>query len=243
MSDWPFAPPLSPMKAVVREKIPVGDWAYEPKWDGFRMIAWSRPDVRLDSRTGRPLLRYLPELTPALERASRGHGGRRRDRGGDRRPGQLRRSGNRIHPAASRVAMLAEQTPAALVVSTCSPPTARTPARSPSRERRGGSRARGWSGRAVERQPAHHRPRGGASLVRRIRGGRLRRAGAKRLDQRYVEEKREMVKMKHRRTVDVVIGGYREHKDGDSVGSLLLGMYAPNGQLHFVGHTSGFYEK
>ncbi len=92
MSDWPFSPPLSPMKAVVRDEIPVGDWAYEPKWDGFRMIAWSGPDVRLDSRSGRPLLRYLPELTPALEGFQR-DGGRRRDRGGDRRPGQLRRFG------------------------------------------------------------------------------------------------------------------------------------------------------
>ena len=50
MSDWPFSPPLSPMKAQVREQIPLGDWAYEPKWDGFRMIAWSGPEIRLDSR-------------------------------------------------------------------------------------------------------------------------------------------------------------------------------------------------
>ena len=244
MSDWPFSPPLSPMKAQVREQIPVGDWAYEPKWDGFRMLAWSGPEVRLDSRNGRPLLRYLPELTPALERLPAGTvvDGEVVVVIDDRV--SFDALGNRIHPAASRVAMLAEQTPAALVAFDLLAHEGDDLRQQPFSERR--RRLEGlvaglglpWNLSPLTTDPdeagrwfVEYESAGCDGLV------------CKRLDQRYVEEKREMVKVKHRRTVDVVIGGYREHKDGGKVGSLLLGMYAPNGQLHFVGHTSGFSEK
>ena len=152
--------------------------------------------------------------------------------------------GNRIHPAASRVAMLAEETPAALVAFDLLAQDGDDLRQQPFSERR--RRLEGlvaglgapWNLSPLTTDPdeagrwfVEYESAGCDGLV------------CKRLDQRYVEEKREMVKVKHRRTVDVVIGGYREHKDGGKVGSLLLGMYAPNGQLHFVGHTSGFSDK
>ena len=114
MSIWPFAPPLTPMEAKVRVGLPEGEWAYEPKWDGFRAVAWS-DDIRLDSRNHKPLLRYFPELTESLISLP----------GGTVVDGEVvvvtedrldfDALQNRLHPAASRTAMLAETTPARLV--------------------------------------------------------------------------------------------------------------------------------
>ena len=118
MTGAPFDPPLAPMEARVRETLPVGDVAYEPKWDGFRALAWGAQDtggVRLDSRRTKPLLRYFPELRPLL-------GALPPDAVVDGEIVCVREGrtdfdalSQRIHPAASRVNLLAEQTPCELV--------------------------------------------------------------------------------------------------------------------------------
>lgn len=235
----PFKPPFTPMEAKVRDDLPEGEWAYEPKWDGFRAVAWSDP-IRLDSRNHKPLLRYFPELIPSLEALPPDTvvDGEVVLVSGDR----LNFDGlqNRLHPAESRVNMLAEETPADLVAFDLL-------------ALRGEDlRARPFSERRAlleELIPAlgekwHLTP----STTDRDQASRwfteFEAAGcdgivAKRLDGAYEEGKREMVKVKHRRTVDCVVGGYREHKDGGKIGSILLGLYDA-GELHFIGHCSGF---
>jgi ATP-dependent DNA ligase len=240
MTDLAFSPPLVPMEARVHDTLPEPPgWAYEPKWDGFRAIAWAGLD-RLDSRNQRPLLRYFPELAPALDELPAGavvdgevvvvvDGATDFD--------ALQQ---RIHPAVSRIRRLAAETPAELVAFDLLALDGRDLRRAPFRERRAGlvelcgalgatwhltpstadiDRARRWF---VEFESA-----GCDGIV------------AKGLDRPYAEGQRAMVKVKHGRTVDTVVGGYRLHKEGDRIGSLLLGLYTA-GELHFIGHCSGF---
>jgi ATP-dependent DNA ligase len=237
----PFDPPITPMEARVRETVPEGDWAYEPKWDGFRAVAWGG-DVRLDSRNHKPLLRYFPELEPALTalpEATVVDGevvvvtGNRLD---------FDALQNRIHPAASRIALLAGETPASLVAFDLLADRGTDLRPAPFRERRrrleallGGIAHPSWylTPSTTDRDVAlrwfdDFEAAGCDGLV------------AKALDGRYVEGKRAMAKIKHRRTVDCVVGGYRVHKDGDKIGSILLGLHDAGGRLHFIGHCSGF---
>lgn len=239
MPSWPFEPPLSPMEARVRDEIPSGSWAFEPKWDGFRAVSWSAP-IRLDSRNHKPLLRYFPELIASLEALPAGTvvDGEVVVVTGDRLDFDALQ--NRLHPAASRVARLATETPADLVAFDL------LALRSVDlREQPFGERRRALA----DLIPAlGHRWHLTPSTTDRDEAQRWFRefeaAGcdgivAKRLDGPYVEETREMVKVKHRRTVDCVVGGYRVHKDGHGIGSILLGLY-DRGELHFIGHCSGF---
>ena len=239
---WPFAPPRVPMEAKVSESLPVPPgWAYEPKWDGFRMLAWSGPDVRLDSRNGKPLLRYFPELIPAL-----------RDLPGGTivdgevvvvRDGQLDFDAlqNRIHPAESRVRMLAEETPALLVAFDLLAAQGTDVRGHPFRDRRRllVALAAGFA------SPWHLTPSTEDVEVGRRWFHEFESAGcdgivAKALDRPYLEGERAMIKVKHRRSVDAVVGGFRLHKDGGKIGSVLLGLYNSEGELHFIGHLSGF---
>jgi ATP-dependent DNA ligase len=236
----PFSPPITPMEAKVRDSLPDGAWAYEPKWDGFRAVAWSDP-IRLDSRNHRPLLRYFPELAPSLEALPPGSvvdGEVVVVDGEDRLDFDMLQ--NRIHPAASRVDRLAGETPARLVVfdllahdgvdlrtSPFSERRARLAALFPTLEGRWDLTPSTTDREVGERWFTEFEAAGCDGIV------------AKRLDGPYVEGKREMVKVKHRRTVDCVVGGYRLHKDGEGIGSILLGLYA-GPDLHFIGHCSGF---
>jgi ATP-dependent DNA ligase len=241
MSDWPFDPPITPMEARVRESWPEPpDWAYEPKWDGFRAVAWSEP-VRLDSRNQRPLLRYFPELASALEQLPKGTvvDGEVVVVRGDRLSFDALQ--NRLHPAASRVAMLAEETPAQLVAFDVLAIEGGDLRAAPFRERR--ERLEGLL--AGYGPPWNLTPSTTDIDVARRWFDEFEAAGcdgivAKRLDGGYVEGKRDMAKLKHRREVDCVVGGYRVHKDGDRIGSILLGLYDANQELHFIGHCSGF---
>ncbi len=239
MAGWPFDPPLTPMEAKVRNALPEGDWAYEPKWDGFRSVAWSG-DMRLESRNHKPLLRYFPELRPSLEGLPEGTvvDGEVVVVTDDRLDFDALQ--NRLHPAASRVEMLAEQTPAVLVAFDL-PAEAGSDLRNvpfTERRRRLESLIPGLGGfwnltpSTTDRDLA-------ARWFDEFEAAGCDGIVAKRLDGVYVEGKREMVKVKHRRSVDCVIGGYRVHKDGDKIGSILLGLY-DDGQLHFIGHCSGF---
>jgi ATP-dependent DNA ligase len=239
MTTWPFDPPIRTMEAHVRVGIPEGDFAYEPKWDGFRALAWGG-DLRLDSRNRKPLLRYFPELVPALEALP---------------PGtvvdgevvvviddvlQFDALQNRLHPAASRVEMLAGRTPASLVAFDLLALDGEDLRRAPFAERR-----RQLAGLAAGlSEPWNLTPSTSDRDLAVQWFEEFEAAGcdgivAKRLDGPYVEGKREMLKIKHRRTVDCVVGGYRVHKDGDKIGSILLGLYQ-EGELAFLGHCSGF---
>ena len=245
MSGWPFDPPLAPMEGRVRAALPAPPgWAYEPKWDGFRALAWSAGadgEPRLDSRNRRPLLRYFPELRSALEALPAGTvaDGEIVVVTGDATDfGALQQ---RVHPAASRIERLARETPARLVAFDLLAHGGEDLRARPFAERRERLEAllaalpAPWSLTPSTRDPAEAERRAAA----------FERAGcdgvvAKRLDAPYAEGAREMLKVKRRRTLDAVVGGYRLHKDGDRVGSLLLGLYDGEGRLHFVGHVSGF---
>ena len=241
MTPWPFPPPIETMEAKTSERWPDGPLAFEPKWDGFRAVAWGGVEVRLDSRNQRPLLRYFPELRPALEGLP----------AGTVVDGEVvvvvddvtsfDDLQQRIHPAESRIRRLAEETPAELVafdLLALEGEDLRGRPFSERRERLVGLSAElgtGWHLTPSTTDPEVARrwfdefePAGCDGIV------------AKRLDQPYQSGKRAMIKIKHRRTVDCVVGGYREHKDGGKIGSILLGLYDPRGELHFIGHCSGF---
>ncbi len=241
VSDWPFDPPIETMEARTTERWPAGPYAYEPKWDGFRAVAWGGGEVRLDSRNRKPLLRYFPELEPALRRLP----------AGTVVDGEVvvvvddvtsfERLQSRIHPAASRIAALAAEIPASLVAFDLLAVGGTDLRARPFTERRAALE----DVAAGLQAPWYLTPTTTDLAVATAWFDDYEPAGcdgivAKRLDQGYESGRRAMVKIKHRRTVDCVVGGYRIHRDGDKVGSILLGLYDPAGDLHFVGHCSGF---
>jgi len=229
------------MEAKVSEKWPQGAFAYEPKWDGFRSLSWSEPDIRLDSRNKRPLLRYFPELTEALEQLPPGtvvdgeivvvvDGATDFD--------TLQQ---RIHPAESRIARLSAETPAELVAFDLLADRGTDIRDAPFSERR----ERLVSLASSLEHPWHLTPQTTDEVTARGWFHEFEPAGcdgiiAKLPDLAYQHGKRAMIKIKHRRTIDVVVGGFREHKDGGKIGSLLLGLYNESGDFHFIGHCSGF---
>ena len=242
-------PPIEPMLAKPAAELPVGEgWRYEPKWDGFRALAFrDGVDLYIQSRDLKPLNRYFPELEAPL-RAVHGPDARfvldgevviARDAGGLDFEALLLR----IHPAASRVAMLAEQSPASFVAFDCLADGA-DDLRSASLDER---RARLESLLAdpppsVLLTPATSDPPVARHWFDVFEGAGLDGVIAKRAEQRYVPAKREMAKVKHQRTADCVVGGFRWHKNGPGtmVGSLLLGLWNDAGQLQHVGVTSSF---
>ena len=230
-----------PHEARVADVLPPeGDWAFEPKWDGFRAIAWSG-EVRLDSRNQRPLLRYFPELEAPLRALPAGTvvDGEVVVVRGDRPDFDALQ--NRLHPAASRAARLARETPATLVAFDLLAADGRDLRGAPfdmRRERLVALAAR-LPGPWVLTPSTSDR-----ELARRwfdeFEAAGCEGIVAKRRQGPYAEGKRDMVKVKHRRTVDCVVGGYRTAEEGDGVGSILLGLYDGEGRLHFIGHCSGF---
>lgn len=229
------------MEARVRTALPPeGDWAYEPKWDGFRAVAWGGPQPRLDSRNQRPLLRYFPELEPALAMLPDDavvDGEVVVVSGGRLRFDALQQ---RLHPAASRIQRLAAETPARLVAFDLLAADGQDLRAAPFTQRR----ARLETLFEQLDAPWHLTPSTRERDVAARWFDDFEAAGcdgivAKGLETPYRSGERAMVKVKHRRTVDCVVGGYRLHKEGDRIGSLLLGLYRGD-QLHFIGHCSGF---
>jgi ATP-dependent DNA ligase len=242
---FPFTDPIKPMKARVRENPPEPPgWVYEPKWDGFRMIAWSGPEPRLESRNGKDLLRYFPELRPALAELPAGtvlDGEVVVVRNGVSDFDALQM---RIHPAESRINLLAGETPGSLIVFDVLAHEGKDWTERPYEERRRlleqlhAELGQQWYLTPVtddlaeaERWFYEYEAAGCDGII------------CKQTDQPYLEDKRNWIKWKHRRTIDCVVGGYRVHKDGDKIGSLLLGLYNDQGQLHFIGHCSGFTDQ
>jgi ATP-dependent DNA ligase len=245
MSQYTITPPIEPMLAKIAEEVPDGDgWLYEPKWDGFRAVVFRGDDeVYIQSRDLKPLDRYFPELHDVLL-ASLPQGCVLDGEiviatadGLDFDALQMR-----LHPAASRVAKLAKECPSSFVAFDLLAVDGRDVRAQPQSERR----------RALERlmagiaRPLHLTPltRDRATAVdwlARFEGAGLDGVIAKLAAGAYQPGKRAMLKIKHSRTADCVVAGFRWHKSGkDAVGSLLLGLYDDAGRLQHVGVTSAF---
>jgi len=240
-----ITPPIEPMLATLAEDLPAGgDFLFEPKWDGFRAIVYrSDDDVYIQSRESKPLDRYFPELHDALLAALPK---------GCVVDGEIVIVGDdgldfdalqqRLHPAASRVSKLAHATPASFVAFDLLAEGGRDIRSTPQRERR----------KKLERlmkglkPPLHLTPvtedrATAAKWLKDFEGAGLDGVMVKLPDAPYQPGKRVMIKVKHARTADCVVAGFRWYKTGkDAVGSLLLGLYDDHGVLQHVGVTSSF---
>jgi ATP-dependent DNA ligase len=244
LADLPIALDLQPMEAKLVDELPIGPgWRYEPKWDGFRCLAFRAGDrVDLKAKSGKPLGRFFPDMVEALKalpvRRFVVDGELTIAVGGELSFDALQA---RLHPAESRVRKLAAEHPATLVLFDCLMDS---------------------QGRALLETPLSVRRRELEALYARFghpdrvrlspvspdieeARGWLARSGAaldgvvaKRLDGPYVPGERAMLKVKRLRTADCVVGGFRYEQDGKLVASLLLGLYDAGGRLDHVGFTS-----
>ncbi len=242
----PVAPPIQPMLAKAVDGLPDGDgWLFEPKWDGFRAIVFrDRDDIYTQSRDLKPLDRYFPELAEPLKAALP----ERCILDGEvviAREGALDFEALllRIHPAASRVNMLAAESPASFVawdLLALGDDDLREVAQGERRERL--ESVLGAGRPPVHLTPATRDRSTAADWFDRFEGAGLDGVIAKRLESPYMPGKRAMLKIKHQRTADCVVAGFRWHKNGPGthVGSLLLGLYDDPGKLNHVGITSSF---
>jgi ATP-dependent DNA ligase len=242
----PFEPPLEPMLAKAVDALPSDEgWLFEPKWDGFRAIVFRDGDeIFTQSRDLKPLDRYFPEIADPLRAAL---------------PDKAIVDGEiviatggeldfealllRIHPADSRVRMLAAQNPASFVAWDLLALGDEDLRKVPQGERR--SRLEAVLGKVeapVHLTPATTDRATAADWFERFEGAGLDGVIAKRLEAPYQPGKRAMLKIKHQRTADCVVAGFRWHKNGPQthVGSLLLGLFDGDGKLHHVGITSSF---
>jgi ATP-dependent DNA ligase len=239
----PFDPPLEPMLARAAPEIPrEGNWLYEPKWDGFRAVVFRDGDhVHIASRNALALERYFPELIEPLQAALPqraivdGEVVIATDHGLDFDALQ-----QRIHPAASRVRMLAEKTPASVVLFDLLGIDTDDLRQTPLEERRSKLLKAVKSSPVVGVTPQTSDPDEATTWFTKYEGAGLDGVVAKNPAGVYEPGERRWVKIKHLRTVDCVVGGYRVAKDGKGIGSLLLGLYDGDGTLHHVGHTSSF---
>jgi ATP-dependent DNA ligase len=239
-------PPVAPMLAKSVKDIPQGQLSYEPKWDGFRSIIFrDGAEVEIGSRNERPMTRYFPEIVAAVtanlpekcvidgEIIIPSADGLRLD---------FEALLQRIHPADSRVRLLAGQTPAAFVAFDLLAAGDDDYTGRPFAERRGAlERVLADAGPPVYLTPATADYAVAGEWFRQFEGAGLDGLVAKPLDGTYQPDKRAMFKVKHERTADCVVAGYRPHKSGpDAVGSLLLGLYNEAGQLASVGVIGAF---
>jgi ATP-dependent DNA ligase len=245
----PFDPPLAPMLSRSADALPDGDgWQFEPKWDGFRTLVFRDGDeIMLQSRDSRPMNRYFPELLAPIA---------------DVLPERCVVDGEivivgpsgldfealllRIHPAESRVKLLAAQSPASYVawdLLALGDEDLREAPLAERRERLEQVLPEG-SGPPVHLSPATRDRALADDWFRRFEGAGLDGVMAKRLDSAYRAGERTMIKVKHARTADCVVAGFRWHKNGKGtmIGSLLLGLYDDEGTLHHVGVSAAFKE-
>src|ERR1700729_2990829 len=240
----PVRPPVAPMLAKLSRELPRDTGLfYEPKWDGFRCIVFREgDDVELGSRNEKPLTRYFPELVESLRREL---------------PARCVLDGEvviagpkgldfdalsqRIHPAEKRIRQLAEATPASFVAfdllahdDTSYMETAY------GTRRKTLEKLLKKASPPVHLTPATQDPDVASDWFSRFEGAGLDGGGAKLSALPSLPDKRVMLKVKHQRTADCVVAGFRTHKDGAGVGSLLLGLYDDEGTLHHVGVASGF---
>ena len=244
----PFDPPLAPMLSRAADELPAGEgWQFEPKWDGFRTLVFRDGDeIMLQSRDSRPMNRYFPEVVAPLLGAL---------------PERCVVDGEvvivgpngldfealllRIHPAESRVKLLAAQSPASFVawdLLALGGEDLREAPLAARRERL--EQVLADAAPPVHLSPATRDRALAEDWFRRFEGAGLDGVMAKRLDAPYHPGERTMIKVKHARTADCVVGGFRWHKNGQGtmVGSLLLGLYDDAGTLHHVGVSAAFKE-
>jgi ATP-dependent DNA ligase len=228
----PLKPPLQPQLARSRTELPTGEeWAYEPKYDGFRAIVFVDGEAAMiQSRGGKPLARYFPELRfPPGQYVLDGEividdadGGQDFDA-----------LSQRIHPAESRIAMLAETTPARYVAFDALVVDGASLLETPFAARR--SKLEALVGTRIDITPLTEAPDEAEPWLRSGEG-----VVAKDVRAAYRPgERTGMVKVKRQRTIDAVVVGWRPGKEPDTVGSLILGLYDAKGKLHVVGHSSG----
>ncbi|WP_211227500.1 ATP-dependent DNA ligase [Thermocrispum agreste] len=243
----PVMPPVRPMLARAVHEVPrEPGLAYEPKWDGFRCIVFRDGDeIELGSRNDRPLTRYFPELAELLLEALPprcvvdGEIVVVTDTGLDFDALQ-----NRLHPAASRVKMLAEATPASFVAFDLLALGDDDLTSAPFRQRRQAlASILDETLARVHLTPLTEDPDVAHDWFTRFEGAGFDGVMAKPLDAPYQQDKRVMWKVKHERTADCVVAGFRWHKDGKGIGSLLLGLYDDQGRLHHIGVASSFTAK
>ena len=246
---YPIDPPIEPMLAKPTPAIPEGTgWIYEPKWDGFRALVFrDGDDVYIQSRDLKPLNRYFPELEEPL----RSLGGPKARFVLDGEVVIARPDGAldfdalllRIHPAASRVRMLAEQAPASFVAFDLLADGADDLRGTPFGKRRGRLERLGADHPdSVRITPSSTDPAVAQHWFEVFEGAGLDGVIGKRADEPYQPAKRAMAKIKHARTADCVVAGFRWHKNGPGtlIGSLMLGLYNHDGFLQSVGVTSSF---
>ncbi len=243
----PVEPPIQPMLAKAISGVPDADGlVYEPKWDGFRCIVFRDGDnVELGSRTGKPLTRYFPELVEQLK---------------TQLPDRIVLDGEivivtdhglefdslqqRIHPAASRVKELSATMPASFIAFDVLALDDDDLREQPFGERRATLQMLLQKARPpIFVTPATTDRSEAERWFVQFEGAGLDGLIAKRVDLRYQENKRVMLKIKHERTADCVVAGFRWHKTGQIIGSLLLGLFDDEGVLHHVGITASFTMK
>jgi ATP-dependent DNA ligase len=242
----PVNPPVAPMLARPVPQIPDGPFSFEPKWDGFRSIVFrDGGEVEIGSRNERPMTRYFPELVEAFlahlpercvidgEIVIPDSEGRRLN---------FEALLQRIHPAASRVKLLAEQTPARFVAFDLLALDETDFCATPFEQRRAAlEQVLAKAGPPVHLTPATTDRGLAQQWFGQFEGAGLDGLMAKPLPGAYEPDKRVMFKIKHERTADCVVAGYRPHKaDPEAVGSLLLGLYTPAGDLASVGVVGAF---
>ncbi|MGV9737946.1 ATP-dependent DNA ligase [Nocardia farcinica] len=242
--DLPVMPPVKPMLAKATPSVPrEPGLCYEPKWDGFRCVVFrDGAEVELGSRNDRPLTRYFPEVAEMLKQAL---------------PARCVVDGeivvvtehgldfdvlqNRLHPAASRVNKLAVETPASFVAFDLLALGDEDLTGEPFAERRRRlEQILDTELARVHLTPLTRDPDVAEDWFTRFEGAGFDGVMVKAADQPYQQDKRVMFKVKHERTADCVVAGFRWHKDGQGVGSLLLGLYDDDGRLHHVGVASSF---
>lgn len=242
----PFASPLEPMLAQAQKDIPRGEgWVYEPKWDGFRtLIFLDEGKVHLCSRNGLPMERYFPEV---VERAARRLPPTAVFDGELFVPGarglEFETLQQRVHPAASRVNRLSKETPASFVAFDVLAVGAEDLRAKPFKERRQKLLEIFPTDVDLFPTPQTRDPVEAEAWFHDFEGAGLDGVIARREELPYAPGERVMVKVKHGRTADCVVGAYRDGKTPGTVGSLLLGLYDEAGVLHHVGHTSSFTQK
>ncbi|MGI8754651.1 MAG: ATP-dependent DNA ligase, partial [Acidimicrobiales bacterium] len=244
--DLPVMPPLAPMLAKSAPELPEGDegdWWFEPKWDGFRCLVFrDGEEVVLGSRNDKPLTRYFPELVDPLKASL---------------PercvvdGEIVVAGpdgldfdalqQRIHPAESRITRLAGETPASFVAFDLVALGDESLLDVGLAERRSRlETALGGASPPIHLTPGTVDRSLADDWFSRFEGAGLDGVMAKAANGTYQPNKRSQIKVKHLRTADCVVAGYREHKNGDGPGSLMLGLYDGDGRLHHLGVASSF---
>ena len=240
----PVMPPVAPMLAKSVPQIPEGSLSFEPKWDGFRSIVFRDGDeVEIGSRNERPMTRYFPEVVEAIKQSVP-------DRCvidgeiivvvGDRLEFEVLQQ--RIHPAASRIKLLSAQTPARFVAFDLLALDDVDYTHEPFEKRRDAlEEAMADAEPPIHVTPATRDHQVAQQWFSQFEGAGLDGVVAKPLNGTYQPDKRTMFKIKHQRTADCVVAGYRVHKSGpDSIGSLLLGLYKDDGELANVGVIGAF---